>query len=110
MLMTEPVMDWTTILFALALSTTALASPFGLRFDHGGLGGSPFAERGRSILFVLMSLLFTTGFVGLAAAGVGAVLGFDGLAAMIPLAWLWAPLVVLGTFAATRRGFGGRAA
>jgi hypothetical protein len=29
---------------------------------------------------------------------------------MIPLAWLWAPLVRLGTFAATRRGFGGRGA
>jgi hypothetical protein len=107
---TEFMMDAPTILFALALAGTALASPFALRFDHGGLASSPLAERARSILFVLMSLLFTTGFVGLAAAGVGALLGFDGMAAMIPLAWLWAPLVLLGTFAATRRGFGGRGA
>jgi hypothetical protein len=103
-------MDLPTILFALALAGTALASPFALRFDHGGLGSSPLAERARSILFVLMSLLFTTGFVGLAAAGAGALLGLDGIAAMIPLAWLWAPLVLLGTLAATRRGFGGRGA
>lgn len=103
-------MDLPTILLALALAGTALASPSALRFDHGGLGGSPLADRGRSILFVLMSLLFTTGFVALAAAGAGALLGLDGVAAMMPLAWLWAPLVVLGTFAATRRGFGGRVA
>jgi hypothetical protein len=104
----EFMMDLPTILFALALAATAVASPFGLRFDHGGLGGSPLAERTRSILFVLMSLLFTTGFVGLAAAGAGALLDIDGIATMIPLAWLWAPLVALGTFAATRRGFGGQ--
>lgn len=101
-------MDLPTILFAFALATTALASPFGLRFDHGGLGGSLLAERTRSILFVLMSLLFTTGFVGLAAVGAGALLRIDGIATMISLAWLWAPLVALGTYAATRRGFGGQ--
>ena len=101
-------MDLPTILFALALAGTAVASPFGLRFDHGGLAGSPLAERTRSILFVLMSLLFTTGFVGIAAMGAGALLGIDGMAKMISLAWLWTPLVALGTFAATRRGFGGQ--
>jgi hypothetical protein len=106
----ESMMDLPMILFALALSGTAMASPFALRFDNGGFGTARLAERRRRILFVLMSLLFSTGFVALAAAGVGALLGLDGIAAMIPLAWLWAPLVLLATAAATRRGFGGGAA
>jgi hypothetical protein len=101
-------LDLHTILFALVLSAAAITTPFALRFDQGGLGTAPLAERGRRGLFLLMSLLFSTGFVGLAAAGVGALLGTDGIAAMIPLAWLWAPLVLIGSLAALRRDFGGR--
>jgi hypothetical protein len=106
----EPAMDLPTILLALSLAAVAVLAPFALRFDQGGLGGSPRAERGRRVLFVAMTLLFSTGFVALGAAGAGAVLGIDGIAAMVPLAWLWAPLVVVATAAAARRGFGGRAA
>jgi hypothetical protein len=101
-------MDLHTIILALILSATAIASPFGLRFDQSGLGGSPLAERSRRVLFLVMSLLFTTGFVGLAAAGAGAVLGIDGMAAMVALAWLWGPLLLVSTAVATRRGFGGQ--
>jgi hypothetical protein len=108
--MTEPVMELTAILLALALSAVAFASPFALRFDHGGLGAAPVTENARRILFAAMTLLFGTGFVALAAAGAGALLGIDGIAAMIPLAWAWAPLLLLSTAAAARRGFGGRAA
>ena len=101
-------MDASTAVFALVLATFALTAPFGLRFDQGGLGGAPWAERGRRVLFAVMALLFGTGFVGLAAAGAGALLGIDGIAAMIPLAWLWGPLLLVATRAAARRGFGGR--
>ncbi len=101
-------MDLHTILLALVLSAVAITTPFALRFDQGGLGTAPLAERGRRILFLLMSLLFSTGFVGLAAAGVGTLSGTDGLAAMMSLAWLWAPLVLIGSIAALRRDFGGR--
>jgi hypothetical protein len=101
-------MDLPTLSLALSLSAVAALAPFALRFDQGGLGGSPVAERGRRTLFVVMSLLFSTGFVALAAAGAGAVLGVDGIAAMPPLAWLWAPLVLVSTVAAMRRDFGGQ--
>lgn len=97
-------MDASTATLALVLATVALTAPFGLRFDQSGLGGAPWAVRGRQVLFAGMALLFGTGFVGLAAAGAGALLGIDGIAAMIPLAWLWAPLLVLATGAAARHG------
>jgi hypothetical protein len=100
-------MDLPTILLALSLAAVAVLAPFALRFDQGGLGGAPLAERGRRALFVAMTLLFGTGFVALAAAGAGALLGVDGIAAMVPLGWLWAPLLLLATAAAARRGFAG---
>lgn len=103
-------MDPTIVLFAFLLAAVALITPFGLRFDHGGLGGMGLAGRGRRILFAIMALLFGTGFIALAAAGAGALLGMDGVAAMIPLVWVWAPALVLATFVASRRGFGGRRA
>ena len=99
-------MDATTTLFAILLATVALTTPFGLRFDQGGLGGTPFTQRARQMLFAIMALLFGTGFVALAAVGAGALLGIDGIAAMIPLTWLWAPALVLATSAAAGRGFG----
>lgn len=101
-------MDLSTAPLAMVLSAVAVTAPFCLRFDRGGLGGAPLAERGRAILFTIMALVFGTGFVALAAAGTGAVLGIDGIAAMIPLAWLWAPLLAIATCRAERRGFGGQ--
>jgi hypothetical protein len=100
-------LDQSTAILALVLAAVALAAPFGLRFDGGGLGATPLSERARRGLFALMTLLFGTGFVALAAAGTGALLGIDGVAAAIPLAWVWAPLLAVATVAAARRGFGG---
>ena len=96
-------MDPTSILLSFVLASVALTTPFGLRFDQGGLGGPIWAVRGRQVLFAGMTLLFGTGFVALAAAGAGALLGIDGITAMVPLAWLWAPILILATFAALRR-------
>jgi hypothetical protein len=50
-----------------------------------------------------MALLFGTGSVALAAAGAGVLLGIDGIAAMLPLVWLWGPILLLATVAALRR-------
>jgi hypothetical protein len=101
-------MDLSTATLAAALALVTVIAPFGLRFDQSGLGGAPWAVRCRQVLFAAMALLFGTGFVGLAAAGTGALLGIDGIAAMIPLAWLWAPLLAIATHLAARRGFGGQ--
>jgi hypothetical protein len=101
-------MDLTTIFLALVLSIVALTTPFGLRFDGGGLDNMPMAERGRRVLFTVMSLVFGIGFVALAAAGAGAFLGLDGVAAMVPLVWLWGPFLLLSTVAAARRTVRGR--
>lgn len=96
-------MDPTTLLLAFMLASVALTTPFGLRFGQSGLGGPPWAVHGRQVLHVAMALLFGTGFVALAAAGAGVLVGIDGIAAMVPLAWLWGPILLLATFAALRR-------
>jgi hypothetical protein len=96
-------MDPTTILLAFVIASVALTAPFGLKFDQAGLGDPPSAVRGRQVLFAVMALLFGTGFVALAAAGAGVLLGIDEIAAMMPLAWVWAPILLLATVAALRR-------
>jgi hypothetical protein len=96
-------MDPTTFLLAFVLASVALTTPFGLRFDQSGLGGMPLVVHGRQALFAVMALLFGIGFVALAAAGAGVLLGIDGIAAMVPLVWAWAPVLLLATVAAARR-------
>ena len=96
-------MDLSTVFLAVVLATVALTAPFGLRFDQSGLGGTPLAIRGRQVLHAIMALLFGAGFVGLAATGSGALLGIDGIATMIPLTWLWGPILLVATAAALRR-------
>ena len=96
-------MDPTTFRLAFVLASVALTTPFGLKFDQSGLRGPIWAVRGRQVLFAVMALLFGTGFVALAAVGTGVLLGIDGIAAMVPLTWVWGPMLLLATVAALRR-------
>jgi hypothetical protein len=96
-------MDITTLILAAGMAATAVLAPLGLSFDGGGLTQSRLGWRKRTGLFVAMTLLMGAGFVGMAAVALGAVLGLDGVAAMGPLAWLWGPLLEVGTAMAARR-------
>jgi hypothetical protein len=96
-------MDITTVILAAGLAATAVLGPLGLSFDGGGLTQSRLGWRMRTGLFVAMTLVMGAGFVGMAAVALGAVLGVDGMAVMIPLAWVWGPLLLVGTAMAARR-------
>jgi hypothetical protein len=92
-----------TWILAAGMAATALLGPAALSFDGGWLTQSRLSWRLRTGLFVAMTLLMGAGFVGMAAAGLGAVLGVDGLAEMVRLAWVWGPLLLVGTALAARR-------
>ena len=96
-------MDTTSLILAAGLAATAVMAPLGLSFDGGGLTRSRLGLRLRRGLFVAMTLVLGIGFVAMAAAGLGAVLGVDGLAAMVPLVWLWGPLLAVSTAMVARR-------
>jgi hypothetical protein len=99
-------MDLSLVPFAVLLALVAATAPFGLRFDRGR---ATLSDRTWTVFVTVMALLFGTGFVGLAAAGMGAVLGIDGIAAMVPLAWVWGPVLAAATLVAARRCVGGSA-
>jgi hypothetical protein len=96
-------METATLVLAVGMAATAVLAPLGLSFDGGGLTQSRLGWRVRRGLFVAMTLVLGIGFVAMAAAGLGAVLGVDGVAAMGPLAWLWGPLLSVSTAMVARR-------
>lgn len=90
-------------LFALVLVTVAVLVPFGLRFDGAGMRGMMATARRKVVLFTTMALMFGIGFVGLGAAGAGALIGVDGLAVMMTLWAVWLPALLISTLLASRR-------
>jgi hypothetical protein len=91
------------LLFVVILCAVSALTPFGLRFDGGGMQGMAAGKAVKYVLFASMSVAFGIGFVGLAASGAGAVLGFDGMDRMIGLWVVWLPVLVVATFTSLRR-------
>jgi hypothetical protein len=75
-----------SLILDLLIVAVALAAPWSLRFDHAGLRNATAVPGGKRALFLTFATTFnaaiSTGFIGLAALGMGALLRLDGMAAL----------------------------